>query len=310
MPRNPRILTFLAVLLLVAAGGAGCPRAMTGPYSAMPRTLPPQPTLEQVIQTVNANSSQIESFSTNRATISVPGAPALRASVAFEQPGRLRIQADTPMSAGPEFDLGSNDEEFWFFFRGDPQKAVYYCRHDQFNQSPARTNLPIAPGELLDALGLAQFDPALAHEGPVARRDGKLVVRTIRQTEEGPVTKVTVVDPWAGSIVEQQFYDARGQLALQTLAWQHRRDPASGRTMPRVIDVICPPARFRMRVNLGDVAINTPLADRGDLWMRPQFAGFSQVNLGDPNFHVESAPTTQPPLPGGAASRALHRRSW
>jgi hypothetical protein len=308
MARHPRTLTFLATLLLMAAGGAGCPRTM-GPYSAMPRTLPPQPSLEQVIQTVNLNSSQIESFSTNRATIAVPGSPALRASVAFERPGRLRIQADTPMSAGPELDLGSNDELFWFCFRGDPQKAVYYCRHDQFNQSPARANIPIAPAELIDALGLAQFDPALAHQGPLARRDSKLEIHTIRETEEGPVTKVTVVDPYTGSIVEQQFYDAHGQLALRTLAWRHRRDPASGRIMPRVVDVICPQARFQMRVTLGDVAINTPLADRQDLWMMPQFEGFHLVNLGDPNLRLEPASAAQLPSPtAGAATRALHGR--
>ncbi len=304
-----RNLTFLVILLLVAAGGAGCPRTMQR-YADIPRLLPPQPSLEQVIETVNWNSSQIQSFSTDRATITIAGSPTLRANVAMQRPGRFRLQADTALTAGPEFDLGSNDELFWFWYRGDPQKAVYYCRHDRFSESPARTAIPIAPGELIDALGLAQFDPALAHQGPNVRRDGKLEIRTIRETEAGPVTKLTVVDP-GGWIAEQHFYDAGGRLALSAIARDHRRDPLSNRIMPRVVEVNCPRSRFQMRINLGNVAINTLSASRPGLWTMPQHEGARLVDLGDPNLRFEPAPTARYPSPNARATgRALHRRPW
>jgi len=288
-----RNLAFVTLLLLVAAGGAGCPRMM-GQYSNMPRMLPPQPSLEQVIAVVNRNSDQIQSFSTDQASISVTGAPTLRASVAMERPARFRLQADTALTPGPEFDLGSNEEMFWFWFRGDPQQAVYYCRHDQFAQSAARDAIPIAPAELIDALGLARFDPALPHQGPVLRPDGRLEIRTIRETDEGPVTRITWVNP-GGWIVGQFFYDAQGQLALQTVASGHRRDPLSGLVMPTVVDVFCPPSKlrpspFRMRINLGNVAINAPSATRPERWQMPSYEGSRFVDLGDPNVRFEPAP--------------------
>ena len=99
--------------------------------------LPPSPTLEQVIEVVNRNNSQIRSFSTNRASISGSGFPSLRASVAFERPRRFRLRAETGLT-GTEFDLGSNDELFWFWVRREQPPAMYYCRHDQFASSQAR----------------------------------------------------------------------------------------------------------------------------------------------------------------------------
>ncbi|HLA84655.1 MAG TPA: hypothetical protein VJL29_07665 [Thermoguttaceae bacterium] len=296
MTSYQRNLAFLSLLLLFAAGGAGCPRMMgLGHYPTMPRLLPPQPTLEQVIAVVNRNSSQIQSFSTDRATIAVSGSPTLRANIAMQRPRRFRLTADTALTVGPEFDLGSNDQEFWFWFRGDPQQNVFYCRHDQFAQSTAARAIPIAPDELIDALGLAQFDPALPHQGPFVRAGGMLEIRTIRETPAGPVTKVTVVDP-AGWIAEQHFYDARGQLALSTVAQQHRRDPASGLIMPRVVEVTCPTSNFRMRVNLGNVRINTISSAPTEAWTMPHYEGARLVDLGDPNVRLDVPPAAPYPV--------------
>ena len=208
-----RLFSLLLLVGLTAASGASCPQMVQRYTMPRPRALPPSPTLDQVIAVVNGNSSQIRSFVSNFATITVPEAPTLRASVAMERPHRLRLRAETTLT-GPEVDVGSNDELFWFWFRRDPQHAEYFCRHDQFARSNARRMVPIAPADLADALGLVEFDPALPHQGPVTRPDGRLEVRTIRETDLGPSTRVTVIDPVTGWVLEQQTFDASGQLVL------------------------------------------------------------------------------------------------
>ena len=63
----------LAVLTgLMTLCGAGCSwfQRFMAPE---PRVLPPSPSLEQVIQTVNQVNSQVHSFTTNQATLSMPG---------------------------------------------------------------------------------------------------------------------------------------------------------------------------------------------------------------------------------------------
>ena len=200
-----RVFSLLMLVSLTAASGASCPQVVRQYAAPAPRALPPSPTLEQVIAVVNENSSQIQSFSANQATITAPGAPTLRANLAMEQPGRFRLRAETSLT-GPEVDLGSNDELFWFWIRRNPENAVYYCRHDQFDQSNAKQMIPIAPGELVEALGLAQFDPSLPHQGPFNRQDGLLEIRTIRETPVGPSTKVTVIDPARGWVLQQNVF--------------------------------------------------------------------------------------------------------
>jgi hypothetical protein len=295
------LLLMLAASLL-GLGGAGCPQ-MLQPYSTpLPRVLPPSPTLEQVIEVVNRNSSQIHSFSTNQASLSGSGYPSLGASVAFERPRRLRLRAGTGLT-GTELDLGSNDELFWFWLHRNQPPAVYYCRHEQFAQSPMRQQTPFEPQWLIEALGVAEFDPALPHQGPFPLPNDRLRIDTIRNTPEGPVTKITIVDGSQGWVLEQHLFDAQRRLVARSVASQHRRDPLSGLVMPRVVNIECPMTQFAMRIDLGNVEINRAVGDPAALWTIPSYTGAPPVDIGDPNFRPPAAPgptaraTQRPPSP-------------
>src|SRR5262245_49507467 len=108
----------LLVLLLglMATSGAGCRQLMQQYSDPIPRALPSNPSLNQVLEVVNDNSSRIQSFYVSRAKIGVPGFPQLNANIAFERPRNFRLRADT-MFTGPEVDLGSNPDLFWFWVR-------------------------------------------------------------------------------------------------------------------------------------------------------------------------------------------------
>ena len=163
-----------------------------------PPALPPSPTIEQVIQAVNQNNSRIQTFTTNQAALSVPGWPTLPASVVFERPGRLRIRGDTGLT-GPEIDLGSNDELFWFWVRRNQPPAIFFCRHDQFATCPARQMIPIEPKWLIEALGVAELDPRLPYQGPPQLiGPDRLEIRAVRETPNGPTTKITRIDAVPG----------------------------------------------------------------------------------------------------------------
>jgi hypothetical protein len=281
------------LLLLVFAGlfalsGASCPQFLQQYTNPPPRVLPPSPTLEQVIDVVNRNNSQIQSFSANNASITGSGFPALRASVAFQRQKRFRLRAETGLT-GAEFDLGSNDELFWFWVRREQPPAMYYCRHDQFAASQARQTTPIHPEWLIEAMGVAEFDPALPHQGPYALPNDRLEIRTVRETPDGPAMKVTVIDGSQGWILEQHLFDARRQLIASSIAGNHRRDPLSGLIMPMVVQVNCPPAKFFLRIDLGNVQINRLSGNPAELWSMPNYPGTPFVNLADPNFQPPRA---------------------
>ena len=311
MPRSRKIMNhrqhFWLLLIgvgLFALSGASCPQMLRQTTNTpQPRVLPPSPTLEQVVEVVNRNNSQIRSFSTSRASIDGPGFPSLRASIAFERPKRLRLRAETGLT-GAEFDLGSNDEMFWFWVRRNEPPAVYFCRHDQLASSGALQSIPIEPEWLIEALGIAEFDPALPHQGPYPLADDRLRIDTIRETPDGPMTKITIIDGSQGWILEQHLFDARRRLLASALAGGHRRDPLSGLTMPTVVKLDCPPAQLSMRIGLGNVEINRPLGNAA-LWAMPQYPGAPLIDL--------AAPRLRPVQPSHSAPPAQHpaaRSDW
>ena len=267
---------------LVASGGAGCPQMVRRYTAPMPPVLPPSPSLEQVIQVVNDNSRQIYSFSTNKATLSVPGAPTLRANLAMQRPRYFRLRAES-LIRGPELDVGSNEELFWFWVRQSPDPSVFYCRHNEFASSRARQMIPISPAWLVEAMGLVELDPALPHQGPFPRPDGRLEIHTIVETAAGPSKKVTIIDQDYGWVLAQHLYDQHDRLIVSLTAAEHRRDPVSGLTMPKKVSINCPRNDFQMDVDLGGVEINNLASGRQELWEIPQYRGSPAIDLGSPS---------------------------
>jgi hypothetical protein len=258
---------------------------------ALPRALPPSPTLDQLIQVVNRNNSQIQTFYTDRAALSGPGFPSIRADIAYQRTRFFRLHAASGLT-GPEVDLGSNPDFFWFWVRRSQPPAIYYCRHDQFATSPARFSIPVQPDWLIEALGVTDIDPSLPHQGPYPLQGDRLRINTIRDTPDGPVTKVTIFDAAQGWILEQYIYNAQGSLLASSVASAHRRDPLSGLVMPGVVVVNCPPAQFNIRIDLGAVQINRLAGNPAELWNMPSINGAPAVNLADQNAQPLAA---QPP---------------
>ncbi len=271
---NAFLVTWVGVTL-AASGCRGLPSRQGPPVAA---ALAPTASLEEVITVVNRNNSQIRSFSTNSATLSSPGMPRLRATIAVERPRQFRLRAETGLT-GPEIDLGSNPEVFWFWVRRNEPRGLYYCSHDIYAQTPVPMPIPISPEWLIEAFGVTELDPALAYQGPFRRGDGRVELRAVRETPRGPATNLTVIDPQYGLIVEQHVYDAQGSHVASALASRYRRDPLSGLMMPRTVNVRCPRAEFAMEVDLGNFTINQLPPDADRLWAMPRFDGYPEVNL-------------------------------
>ncbi len=203
----------------------------------------------------------------------------------------MRLQASTALT-GPEVDLGSNDDMFWVWFRRSEPPAMYVSRHDQYAGSAAQQYLPIEPQWLLDALGLAQFNPGDFHEGPVVRDKNIVEIKSVVQTPSGQIVKRTVIDARRAWVLEQHVYDRSGALLASAIARSHRYYPEAGVSLPQEIDVQIPSAGLQLSIDVGTVAINGPL-DNQQLWAVPTIAGAPTVDLGaaPPNSPGGGAPT-------------------
>lgn len=294
-PAHGRFAWRLALLLgAVVTSGAGCPRMVEQYRLPVARTLPAEATLEQVTMVINENSSRIHSLSSSGARMSSSEFPTLRANLAVERPRRLRLVAEATALTGAEFDLGSNDEQFWFWVKRSQPPAMYYCRHDQFDSSAARNVMPVEPEWLIEALGVVTFDPADEHQGPFPVGRGRLEVRTLVRRATGNLTKVRVIDAAQGWIVAQHVYDSSGQRLATVLASGHKRDPLSQAVVPQRLEIQWPLTDFAMKLDLGNMTVNGLESDAGQLWARPEYDGWPSVNLATGLSDVASSASAAP----------------
>ncbi len=190
------LILFVTVVVLIAGSGASCPNVIRG-YQVgvmpLPRTLPAQPTREQIIAAVEDNTSRVRSYSASQAVLSVPGVPRLSAQVACEPPRRFRLRAQTSLT-GNELDIGSNDDLFWLWIRRHEPPIMLFCQHDQYEQSSARQVVPIRADWMPELLGLVRFSPQDRHEGPFVAADGRLEIRSTIDSPDGPLINTSSDD--------------------------------------------------------------------------------------------------------------------
>lgn len=284
----PRLVVMMIVVTAVALSGATCPSVLRG-YQVgtmpLPRVLPPQPSLDQIVGVIHDNTQRVRNYMAPQAVISVPGVPRLSAQVACEPPRRFRLRAQTAVS-GNELDLGSNDDLFWLWIRRHEPPVMLFCRHDQYAQSSARRLLPIRADWMPELLGLISFNPNDSHEGPFPLADGRLEIRSRLTSPDGELLKSTLVDGTTGLVLEQHLFTPTGERLASVRTTQHRVDPTSGAALPRKVDVSWPASDVNFTLELKAVTTNMPAADPGQLWQMPAYEGYEPVDLADPSVVI------------------------
>ncbi|MDA0818039.1 MAG: hypothetical protein O2946_10810, partial [Planctomycetota bacterium] len=230
---------FATLALAIATSGASCPNYLQG-YQVgtlpLPRTLPANPTLDQIIQVVHDNTSRVRTYMAPQATLSVPGVPKLSAQVACEPPRRFRLRAQTSVT-GSELDIGSNDELFWLWIRRHEPPVLLFCRHDEYAESSARRILPLKADWMPELLGLVSFRPDDRHEGPFPMADGRIEIRSLIASSAGELKRSTLLDGTTGLVLEQHLFSPSGERLASVRTSKHRVDQNSGAALPRSIEV-------------------------------------------------------------------------
>jgi hypothetical protein len=292
-PRPPsRSIVFAALVVATATSGASCPQMLRG-YQVgtmpLPRVLPAQPSLEQVIAAVHDNTRRVRSLTAPQAVLVVPGVPRLTARVAAEPPRRFRLQAQTSLT-GPELDIGSNDDLFWLWLRQHQPPIIAFCRHDQYAQSNARRLLPIRADWLPEILGLVEFRPDHSHDGPYPLPDGRLEIRSRLGGPEEEVVKSTILDGTTGLVAEQHLFTPDGERLASVRTSRHRVDPASGAALPHLVEVSWPASQVQFKIELAAISVNAAMADPTQLWQMPAYPGYEPIDLADPSIVIGPPP--------------------
>jgi hypothetical protein len=267
-------------------------------YVQPPQIFQAAPTREELIAKINENTSRVQTLQAS-GSLTIPKLASLSTEIAFERPRNLRFKAGTRL-LGPEIDLGSNNEMFWFWANQDPSNALYYARHEQFANSRASQAIPIEPSWLKEAIGLMELDPHGPIEGPIPAGD-KMQLRVRQQTGAGEVMKILIMDAKRGVVVEQQLYDPKGQLLGTAKASEHEFHQLDGVTLPHKVDIEIPQAGLQFQLVMDQQVINRPISG-GNTFELPtaQLAGARPIDIADPSFVPVNA---QPATPASGPPR-------
>ena len=249
-------------------------------------------TSEEILARINENAYSeyspegLKSYRCDNVQVRMQGIPApMRASIVVEAPRNLRLRVANPLSGGEAVDIGSNEQQFWFWAKDSRPANVLVCSHDQISVASRVTHLPLPfrPDWLMEVLGVS---PISGTGYEVRRPDRKSPVLELvsveRTPDQNPVRRFVKVNMTYGVVLEHRVETMEGQMIAKATLSRHFRDPGSQLILPRQISIDWPAADQQLALTLvfQNVDFNSP-AESMAMWKAPHMAGYPEFDIGE-----------------------------
>jgi len=286
MTLNRHLLAFFGCSFL-----AGCV-GLTGGSKPPPAPIVPlaqTPTKDDLIYYMNRNASMLRSLDVRDLSLDITGGNqtiGVSASLYCQQPRNFRMRARKPAIGGNVADIGSNQDEFWYWISENKPPDLYHCSYSDLSRG-VRLPFPVEPEWVMEALGMKRYDPARTENFSVEVR-GKFIELTEQATSSAgqPIKKVTLFTNGNASgslpqIVGYRVFDAQGRLTCQATIDRVQRDP-SGAVVPTKALFEWPAEKLKLKMSLDDVTVNNPETDaqrNPALFSRPSYKDIRSFDL-------------------------------
>jgi hypothetical protein len=219
------IMAGLALGLLLAI--TGCPPTQQNfiNHGNRPPVDPPKPPPEaaDLVRYLNANADLIHGIQTVAYMECREGLKSVNLDgyLNASRPRNFRL---TGKALGqPQVDVGSNDNEFWFWIGRANPPYVYHCSYADMARTRVDLPFPFQPDMIMAALGIQQYDPNKQYRVRATPQYLELVEAT-NSPQGQPLEKVTVfnrleVHPEMGQpqVVAHKLVDPQGKIVCQAV---------------------------------------------------------------------------------------------
>lgn len=171
------------------------------------------PSSAELVKDLNLNARQIQSF---QCKVSIEargseGAASLEGRLACDKPRNLRMKAS--MLGNPAVDIGSNNQEFWFWTSQSEGQYVYHCAYNDLR--PVQAQVPFQPDWIMEALGMCELDETKERKVNPKGNTFELVEQTVSPVGQ-QLQKVTVFSrdravPGKPQVLAHILQDANGK---------------------------------------------------------------------------------------------------
>jgi hypothetical protein len=208
-----------------------------------------------------------------------------------QKPRNFRLQAK--VLGQPTVDIGSNNEEFWYWISKDQPPYLYHCSYEALARG-AQVPFPFQPDMVITALGIAQYDPAKKYElnVPPGKNYFELIERTT-SSQGQPILKVVAFNrqearPGEPQIIAYSLRDEKGKDLCIAHIKSVQQNRETGVILPSVVKFEWPAQRLSMTLKMNNLQVT-----KMDNVTAGRF--FSRKNLNLPSFDIA---TRKPDGPG------------
>lgn len=272
----------LLIFALAALGGCQSVK--------LPVVMNDNPSLADVQTAVNQNSAKINSLRSDNATLGVSNVAGwANCNLAYQRPQNVRLIGTANMM-GRVVDIGSNDQQFWYWSKFEEPPQISYSSLADYASSPLRDKIPVDPIWFPEALGVVEINPADVIEGPIVQPDKTLLIVTRRQRPDGVYKKYTFIEPKTAAVKRQDVMDPSGQTVVTVHCSEFQVDEGTGAVLPKKLVISSPKADGAVHLDLGTLRVNPSEGLAAALFQMP-----SPSDVGSPSVDLgKAAPVTAP----------------
>jgi hypothetical protein len=249
------------------------------------------PTSASLVSYLNKQADKMSVLETNDISIvtHVQGRrmPGLTGFMVCEKPRNFRLQGDAVSTT--YVDIGSNNDQFWFWVK-DGEAPLYYCNYSDYDRG-TKLPLPFQPEWVVQALGMAKFDPNGKYRVEQKGNTYELIEDTMLQGQ--PARKITVFN--ARNVTEEQpqvmahiVQDSRtGKIICQATikrmrSTDYRNEQGAGRAFyPAEVMLEWPSEQLSMTMKIGRATVNHKMsnAEASRYFTLPNWTGLKRIDL-------------------------------
>ncbi len=257
-----RLRPVVALGLVAFLGGCNhTPWARTSAPAPGLQLASANPTAAELVGVLNDNARKVQALECRDVDLDCTAdrqSVGLRAIVFCQKPRNFRMNAKVMGNVAA--DMGSNDREFWYWISRAEPPYLFHCSYEDYYRGLARLPFPFQPEWIIEAMGIAEYDPNKPYEVVPSSQGVDLVEQTVSPQGQ-PVRKVTRLvrrgNQWQVAAHLLVAANGRDVICAASVA-ETRQDPATGAVLPRVVQLDWPAERMRMRMRLDQVSVNPP----------------------------------------------------
>jgi hypothetical protein len=306
--RKKKVWLALTVLVGLAGcntDGAGRVNLLNRPNGGVKPAPSEVPQVVDLVAYLNNNAQGIPGIQSDDVTLTCQQGlfPKVTLTGLLRCQGPRNFRLGGNLMGSREVDLGSNDQEFWYWIkRGDPFQV--YCSYQALEQGQVqKLPFPFQPDWVLEAMGMGKYGPADRYQLSSDDTTLKLIERT-RSPQGQMVKKVIVfnrnkaVAPNQPQITAFLLLDDATNKEICSCHISERLIIANKGEIPRKFELRWPEQKLTLGIRLDGVTANAQIPPQ--VFVRTPLKGVESLNLATLKFDgsVQRAGAGQTPVLG------------